>query len=65
MNSVDPLGKSILTEREKLLIPTYYPNYENLADHDIELYMNVWGSSELIEITNKKLKIKPHRYDPP
>ena len=53
------------TEREKAYIPHTYLNLNNLTKEQITIFTNTWCNSEFVEITNKKLVLKPYRCDPP
>ena len=65
LRSRNPQGKQMYSERQRHMIPTPMTNYNSLNQMEIETYQQTWCLTNMIEITNKKLNIKPFRREPP
>ena len=68
INSTVSYGSRVLskfTERQKAYIPYTYIKPNELTDSQVQIFNETWCVSQFVEITNKKLVLKPFRREPP
>ena len=53
------------TERQKAYIPHTYIKPNELTDSQVQIFNETWCGSQFVEITNRKLVLKPFRVEPP
>jgi hypothetical protein len=65
LRSRNAQGKQLYSERQRHMIPTIMTKYNSLTTREINIYQQTWCLTDMIEVTNKKLNIKPFRREPP
>ena len=68
INSTATYGSRVLskfTERQKAYIPYTYIKPNELTGSQVQIFNETWCVSQFVEITNKKLVLKPFRREPP